>query len=225
MQYQFSCLPKTYDGIEDALSPARLARYLPAAKASNGDRHLALRLYVWNARLCEAMYFPLQIAEIAVRNAVEKSITKRFGDRWHENAKFVNLLPKRMKTELTEVIRKSGARQNGLTAKDDIVANLTFGFWVSLMTRSFENHLWVNGISQSFTHSKATDTRETIHKSLEEIRIFRNKIMHHHPIFDKNPQAKFQQLLFITKLICLETHWLMSQISTVNQTINTRPSC
>jgi hypothetical protein len=59
MQYLFSCLPNTYDGIEETLSHARLARYLPAARAANGDHHLALRLYIWNSRLCEAMYLPL----------------------------------------------------------------------------------------------------------------------------------------------------------------------
>lgn len=45
------------------MSQARLARYLPAAK---GDRFHALRHYVWNARLCEEFYIPLQFSEIAL---------------------------------------------------------------------------------------------------------------------------------------------------------------
>lgn len=67
MQPLFSCVPSVYAEIEGALTQVRISRYLAAAK---NDKQLALRLYVWNARLCECLYLPVQFTEVAVRNAV-----------------------------------------------------------------------------------------------------------------------------------------------------------
>ncbi len=220
MQYPFSCLPNTYDCIERTLSPARLARYLPA---SNGDKHFALRLYIWNMRLCEAMYLPLQTAEVSIRNAVQKPIARRFGDKWYENPKFINLLPPYMKEELKETNRKEFNKYGNNVTKDHIIANLNFGFWVTLMTKAYDKHLWINGVGQSFPNSTASDNRQAIHSMLDKMRDFRNEIMHHHRIFDRRPQAQFQNLIHTTKLICVETHWLMLETSTVSQVINSRP--
>ncbi len=220
MQYPFSCVPNTFDCIEATLSPARLGRYLPAAK---GDKHLALRLYVWNARLCESMYFPLQTAEVAVRNAVQKPVGKRFKELWYQEPKFINILPARMKNELAETVRKEVARRGAALTGDHIIAGTSFGFWVHLMTRAYDKHLWANGIKQYFPGADATIDREAIFLMLNDMRSFRNDIMHHYAIFDRGPQAQFQNILQITKLVCTEAHWFTSHLSRVSQVINTRP--
>jgi hypothetical protein len=220
MQYPFSCVPNTFDCIQRTLSPARLARYLPAAK---GNKHLALRLYIWNARLCEAVYLPLQTAEVAVRNAIQIPVGRRFGDKWYAESKFINLLPDRMKHELAETVRKEGRKRGGALTQDHIIANLSFGFWANLMTVAYENHLWLNGVRQSFPGASAADDREAIYLKLDDMRGFRNDVMHHYAIFDRGPQKRFQNVLNITKLVCPETHWLTTQLSRVSQTINDRP--
>nr|WMC97385.1 hypothetical protein RAR13_01315 [Aminobacter aminovorans] len=220
MQYPFSCVQNTFDCIEKTLSPARLARYLPAA---NGDKHLALRLYVWNARLCEAMYLPLQTAEVAVRNAVQIPVGKRFKNQWYTNPKFLNLLPARMKGELEETVRKETKKRGAALTQDHIVANLSFGFWANLMTRAYDKHLWAIGVRQSFPGAGAREDREAIYQMLDQMRSFRNEVMHHYAIFDRGPQAKFQNVLHITKMVCPETHWLSLHLSRVSQIINARP--
>jgi hypothetical protein len=220
MQYPFSCVPDTFSAIQRTLSPARLARYLPAA---NGNKHLAFRLYVWNARLCEAIYFPLQTAEVAARNAIQLPVGKRFGDRWFENPKFINLLPDRMKQELAECVRKEGKKRGLALTQDHIIANLSFGFWANLMTKAYENHLWVNGVKQSFPGIKPNDNRESIYSKLDEMRGFRNDIMHHYAIFDRSPQKRFKTVLEIIELVCSETHWLTIELSRVSKVINDRP--
>jgi hypothetical protein len=220
MQYPFSCVPNTLNSIEATLSSARLSRYLHAAK---GDKQLALRLYVWNARLCESLYFPLQTAEVAVRNAIQKPVRKRFGSFWYREPKFMNILPKRMKNELAETVYKETARRGAALNEDHIIAGISFGFWVHLMTRSFDKHLWANGIGQSFPGADPKVDRETVYVMLNYMRNFRNDVMHHYAIFDRGPQAQFQNILQITKLVCPETHWLASHLSRVSQVINARP--
>ena len=194
MQHPFSCISATYDAIETTLSTARLARYLPAAK---GDKHLALRLYVWNARICEALYLPLQFAEVSARNAISLPVRKRFGDGWFNNQKFSNLLPERHKANLSATITKEGKRRSLKLNQDHIIAGLPFGFWVSLMTKSYQNHLWINGIKSSFPGASKSVKREEIYEKLDQMRHFRNAVAHQYAIFDRGPQKEVQNALQI----------------------------
>ena len=213
-------MPATYGAIETTLSPARLKRYLPAA---DFDKHLALRLYVWNARICEALYLPLQLAEVAVRNAISMPVRKRFGDQWFINPRFCNLLPARHKNNLNSTVLKEATLLRPNPHQDNVVAGLEFGFWVSLMTSRFQNHIWINGIGQSFPGAQNSETRTTIHQKLDKMRRFRNLVAHHHAIFDRAPQPEIQNALHITKLVCADTHWLANETSRLSTVINQRP--
>jgi hypothetical protein len=201
------------------MSPARLARF---RRAANQDKHLALRLYVWNASICEALYFPMQVAEVTARNAISIPVRKRFGDEWYANSKFLNLLPSRYKETLDSTVTKERKKRRGTLNQDHVVAGLPFGFWVNLMTSSYDNHLWVNGVAGSFPNC-GNRKREDIHKMLDKLRNFRNEIAHHFAVFDRLPQAQYQNALAITEIACLETHWMMTEISRVSHVINQRP--
>lgn len=213
-------MPATYDAVERTLSPERLGRYLVAA---NGDKHLAFRLYVWNGHICQALYFPLQTVEVAIRNAVVIPVQKRFGTEWFSNPKFENLLPQRMKEELAETVARERRRRRHITTANHLVASLTFGFWQHLMTTAYDKQLWANGIRFSFPHAPSNVDRAGIHLMLDEIRILRNDVMHHYAIFDQRPQARYQTALTLAGYICPETHWLISHLSQVSQVINERP--
>lgn len=220
MQYPFSCMPATYDAIETTLAPARLARYL---HASSNNKHLALRLYVWNARICEALYLPLQFAEVSSRNTISLPVRKRFGEDWFNNSKFHNILPARQKETLKTTVSKESKRREGRLNQDHVIAALPFGFWVSLMTKSYQNHLWINGLNASFPNAEQTDTWETIYCKLDQMRHFRNAVAHQYAIFDKTPQKEMQNALGLISLICGETSWLASKTSNLSRVINERP--
>ncbi len=220
MQHPFSCIPATYGAIEATLSPARLGRYLTAA---DGDKQLALRLYVWNARLCEAIYLPLQFAEVASRNAISIPVQKRFGPAWYDNEKFINLLPDRHRQSLSSTVAKETKRRRGRLNQDHIVAGLPFGFWVSLMTKSYDKQLWANGVVQSFPNVEGGQNRQSIYDKLDQMRHFRNNVAHHYAIFDRGVQVELRNAMEITRLICSETHWFANEVSNVSRTINQRP--
>ncbi len=220
MQYPFSCVPAVHSDIESTLSPARLARYLPAA---GGDRHLALRLYIWNARLCESLYLPMQFAEVAARNAIQKPVVGRFHSHWYENPRFINLLPARMKDELIDTKRREQKKHAAMLSQDHIVAGLSLGFWVSLMTAAYDKQLWAQGVKTAFPHADPRESRESIRARLDSMRRFRNDIAHHAAIFDRSPQKEFQNVIHITGLICENTCWLSKQLSRLQNVINDRP--
>ena len=202
MQYPFSCLPATYGPIETTMSKARLARFGRAAK---GDKGLALRLYIWNARICESLYFPTQVAEVTARNAISLPVRSRFQDDWYDNPKFLNLLPNRQREVLASTLKKERGKRHGNLNQDHVVAGLPFGFWVHLMTRSYDKQLWAKGVLSSFPNC-GNRKREDLYKMMDKLRNFRNDIAHHFAVFDRHPQAQFQNALLITGFVCSETH-------------------
>src|SRR5262249_16751800 len=120
------------------MSASRFRQYLDTA---NGDRHLALRLYVWNARLCEEFYIPIQFTEVALRNAIHNRLWAVFGPQWYVTRGFEHAIPDRHKAELAKVVSEQQAKRGPLFTSNHVVAGLTFGFWLYLMGSRFEFHL------------------------------------------------------------------------------------
>ena len=54
-------------------------------RATGGDREKALHLYTWNTALSAAFYGPLQGLEVALRNALHRQLTERYGAEWYDN--------------------------------------------------------------------------------------------------------------------------------------------
>jgi hypothetical protein len=72
--------------IPAVLSAARFETYL---RASAGDRAGALHLYAWNAEVSAAFSPPLQIAEVAIRNAIAEALERSYKtSAWHESKTF-----------------------------------------------------------------------------------------------------------------------------------------
>ncbi len=221
MQHPFSCVPTTLNAIELTISPARLGRYLPAAK---GDKHSAVRLYVWNARLCEAFYLPTQFAEVAARNAIHKPVRARFSDNWYEKPAFRAILPPRLSAELNKVVLDERNNLKSIFSENDVVAGLTFGFWLNLLTSKYENHLWATGLKKYFPNIPKEIGRQDLYDRLNQLRIWRNKIAHHYAIFDRGPRHEIANTLDIINWICPETYWLAKELSSVERVLSRKPT-
>jgi hypothetical protein len=59
----------------------------------------------------------------------------------------------------------------------------------------------------------AGQDRERVYDRVEQLRKFRNAIMHHYAIFDKGPTGEYANVRILVSWICPETLWLMSQLS------------
>lgn len=62
------------DELERVLSKERLSTYL---KLTRGDRAAAIRLQAWNMALSEALYGPIQMLAVALRNAIHDRLRSR----------------------------------------------------------------------------------------------------------------------------------------------------
>jgi len=219
MQYPFSPMPAVLSGIESTMSAARLVRFTP----QNGNKNHGLRTYVWNARLCEEFYIPLQFTEVAFRNGIHRRLQAVYGRDWHANPKLLATLPHRHRADLNEVASSETAKRGPAFTIDHVVGGLPFGFWHSLMGHSLAHILWKYGIRGPFPHLPMTENRQTVFDKLEMMRKFRNNVMHHYAIFDKGPMTEYHNILALLGWMCPHTLWLVKELSNPAAVLQRRP--
>ncbi|HEY5424918.1 MAG TPA: hypothetical protein VIJ77_00030 [Candidatus Tumulicola sp.] len=81
---------------------------------------------------------------------------------------------------------------------NDIVAGLDFGFWTSMLDRSFDQLLWRTALHHAFPRyaelSGKPVARIPIAQRLNKIRDLRNRVMQHEPLFKRNLQSDFDMI-------------------------------
>lgn len=193
---------------------------MPAAK---GDIQRALRLYLWNAQLCQEFYIPTQLTEIAFRNILAGGLEARYGATWYRAPSVVSGLPQRLQAELKRAERVEFKNHGTSMTTGHIVSSLSLGFWVHLTSANPRQLVWKGGLMSLFPHLPANVQETTIHTKADKLRKFRNRIAHHNAIFDRKPTGHYQNIRDILSWICPETLWLMKQTSNPAKIISSRP--
>ena len=70
-----------------------------------------------------------------------------------------------------------------------VVAELSLGFWVALFARGYEESLWRTALYRCFD---PTPARRQLHKQLNRLRRFRNRVAHHEPILSRDLQTDYE---------------------------------
>lgn len=169
--------------IEQYLSKDRFATYVQAAR---NDRVKALEHYEVNTLFSEALYGPLQTLEVALRNAINSTLSAEMGrDDWYDltwlgvkEANKVSEAKNRLvprfapapTTPTSAVVIPSG----------QVVATLSFGFWVSLLTKFYHRSLWRPHLHKAFPNGNPTN--DEVRDTLRNLSDLRNRIAHHEPI-------------------------------------------
>lgn len=200
------------------ISADRFARY---ESAVGGDRQTALRLYIWNIAVTSAFWGPLQVLEVALRNALHDRLTARLGREDWWNARSLTL---------TSVHRQAIAaaydrleRERKMPTSGRVVAQLSLGFWVGLLGtgHNYEMALWRPALRHAFTD--AVGTRKELYKDFDRLRTFRNRIAHHEPIFHRHLAADHMHIVRLVELISpVAAEWVMEN-SRVEAVLAARP--
>ncbi len=82
------------------------------------------------------------------------------------------------------VIKRPGVTQ---ATSGQIVAELTFGFWTTLLSQPYHQRVWAPDrtalIRAVFPHlPPVPNNRQAVHQRYNDLRFMRNRIMHHEPI-------------------------------------------
>lgn len=200
--------------VEAALSSSRLRRY------NMTDTNKALRLYVWNIRLCESAYLVCQFAEVSYRNAVHQAVKTKYQD-WHRSKSFEKMLPDKLKSEIKRV---SDINLEKADAEDRIVAGLSMGFWLHMTSKKFRNNVFSGGFLPFFPHFPQTSTLDDLYKAVDGLRTFRNRIAHHKPIFDKRAKFHHESALKLIGWINPNAMWLVRELSNFDRVLGKRPA-
>lgn len=166
-----------YNKIETALAAERLDVY----RLDGVPPVTALARYLWNMALCEALYSPLQIVEVALRNAIHKALSGREGNEaWYNT---ISRLPP-WQAEQVQVVRDKLKAENKPETPGRVVAELHFGFW----TGFFNGVHARTGIGYALTHQVLANAhrRQQDMKALDarliRVRNLRNRVFHHERI-------------------------------------------
>lgn len=93
------------------------------------------------------------------------------------------------------------------------------------MSASYDQHLWANGIPNSFPGASRGTTREDIHDMLEEMRKLRNSVMHHEAVFDRSPKVKMTNVMNVLSAVSVDTKQYVASLDDLTFVINQRPIC
>lgn len=201
--------------IEPFLSHSRWRTYADEAARAGTS---AEALYSWNSQMSAALFEVLGHLECALRESVDcqlRTWNSRQGD-----ARFVPgvaagpdwALPSEAAAPLRSLVSgkcteaRSRVRKSGSPSHDDIVAQLSFGAWVSLIPRSSRNshakqwRLWDEAIVLAFPGLRGGSPRE-LHRRLAKLQELRNRIAHHENLLSVNPVARLGDVLAILAAI------------------------
>lgn len=206
------------DELIEVISADRFSTYELAAA---GDRRHALALYAWNIACSAAFYGPLQVLEVALRNAIHRQLTLFYGSPTWWKCSELKLIHVH-KTTLTTAEAKLQQTGKAFTS-GKLIAELPLGFWVGLLGRgaNYEMQLWRPAIRLAFPAYRGG--RKQLHARFDHLRAFRNRIAHHEPIFTRHLPADFNTISELAKLICPATAQWMAQHSRVEAILSQRP--
>jgi hypothetical protein len=202
-----------------AISADRFKTYLQAA---GHDQNLALRLYLWNAKLGEAFHTPIQAVEVALRNAVNLALSNIYTPNWWECKGLADILDEDRTADLTTVLRRIRNRNLELYT-GQVVAGLSFGFWVGLLDGRYNPPIWGSQLRIVFPHFPAGRARKSLHESVRKVATLRNRISHHEPLIGRDTLADFSNLMTLLEWVCpAKVAWIRPHCR-VPQIVRERP--
>ncbi len=182
--------------IRSRLSAPRLARY---ERSSGGDVDAALDLYLWNARVSAAFFESLHLLEVGLRNTMHDELqnwvvqqsSSAAGLPWYVDP-FVPLT-RRARDKIAEA--RGRVRADGRAELPGrVVAELSFGFWWSLLAEHYNRHLWSPCLRFAFPGAR----RARLHGDLGTLLRLRNRIAHHEPVYGRDLAHDWQRLVDTT---------------------------
>lgn len=202
---------ETKRALESSLSPERLQKYL---HSTGGDLDTALSLYERNMRLASAFYVPLQCLEVCLRNKLHMELTQKYSSDWYTNGKVE--LSRDTAISISNAIHQIENSKSGMTA-GAVIAELSFGFWVSILGRRYDATIWRSALTKAFKDNGKNMKRDPIHQRLNALRRFRNRVAHHEPIFDRDLTAVHSELIEAIGWLCPRTaDWTFKQSQVLN---------
>lgn len=142
-------------------------------------------------------------------------MTKAYGVDWFQNGNApLNNDARRVIQEAYHEIKKPNPIPAG-----DVVAELKFSFWVSLLGPGYDSSLWRKALYKGF-QTGTGKKRSDVHGRLNSIRRFRNRVAHHEPIFHRELGETHAEIIEAIGWMCNDTKQWAEHHSRVPDVLN-----
>lgn len=187
------------------LSTDRFSTYLVA---SGHDQQRAFKMYIWNAQVGEAFHTAIQAVEVALRNSINYGIIRKYNTDWWRNSDLSTILDEERTGDLSEVLRRISNR--GLTlCNGQVVAGLSFGFWVGMLQRRYNPPIWSQHFRHAFPHLPGGIARDDILEKARTVAKLRNRISHHEPLVKRDISADYKNVMDLLTWLCpTKVRWI-----------------
>lgn len=194
------------------ISNQRFNPYVVATKSIEE----AYNLYLHNIKLCESFYPSLNLLEIGLRNSINNLFTEKFGEKWLLKTGEESILSFNEQRDVEKAIDR--LKKRGIEAGiGNIVAELNFGFWNSLFNKCYDTKFWQkpNFIKSVFPNLSRENRRtKFIRDEIKIIRVLRNRVFHHEPIWNSKvpPKDIHAKICYFIKNISTELEESRKQV-------------
>lgn len=188
----------TLVGLEKFLSEPRFKLY---RQACGNDDKRTIELYKWNFHMSAALYDPLHIFEVTLRNRIDFALTSsKFGKEWYQPYHWANRGYQReceaIKKVTDRLVGESKVRRLtdrvkysilqilpvGLQ-KDNVIAELPLSFWCNVIDPCYEKLVWGEHFDTVFPNANSGLSVKEIHEECCKLLVLRNLVAHYEPIF------------------------------------------
>ncbi|WP_341961004.1 hypothetical protein [Pseudomonas sp. RC10] len=203
-----------------------MSTYEAKALAEGFEAAAGLKLYAWNARVSGTLLVPLHICEVVIRNAVADALEAMHGPQWPWNPGFERSLPRLGGPGYDAVSDLQNVRKKVATT-GQVIAELKFVFWEKMFTSRHDHRIWNAHLRRVMPNLDDTKTiaenRKRIFEDLNKIRLLRNRIAHHEPIFARDLRGDFQRVQQLIAARCeISASWLFVEQQVID-TLKCRP--
>lgn len=157
---------------------------------ANDDNSILLERYLYNIEVSKALYPLLSILEISLRNRINQAIENTIQQDWlMKELNTQNILLTGEFNKLQDAKQKLLKKGHKNFTKDDLIAELSLGFWVYLCGRKYKNTLWHKAgffktVFADYPNFSEFDKLSKISPVLQLMLKLRNRIFHHEIIIN-----------------------------------------
>ncbi|SDU78326.1 Abi-like protein [Arcanobacterium phocae] len=167
-------------------SQPRMDTYLQEFHQNKAE---ALKLYERNRKLTLVYLDLVGSVEIIVQNQIDYALidwySKKYAGRdWLDDKR---LLTQKAQRDIEKA--RGRLKQHGKpVTHDNVLAQLTFGFWRYLLTKRYYTQLWVPAIHRAFSYGNLDlkKRRQEVEKIMKHLHAIRNRAAHLEPVFHEN---------------------------------------
>lgn len=196
-----------YADFEKTMSSQRMERYLIAC---GGNTRKSMTLYRYNLQVSQEMFTIVSCFEVALRNAIDRKLTKNLGDDWLRDSItkggiFTRPILKKTNDIITYAYKK--LQQSNTYSHPKLLAEMEFGIW-KYMFSPIQYRVTGRNLPSIFPNkprsSKEMQYNQTfIFNELDKVNSLRNRIAHH------------ETICFATNTCAIDTSYILNIYSKI----------